>query len=524
MRLRALFVFGLAFFWPFVKAPFLMTFFGASAGVPDAVPFAFNGLALLCAAAAGMGGSRALARPAAARAVAVGAGTAASAALLVWTLARSAVWGGLLGWVALVLCAAAFAVLAGAWGAACVAGTRSGAVSSGRLAFDVGLSYLLSFACEVPHDAFAAAGALDAARACYAVFPVATALLWLACGRAMARGGEAVGAAGRGRGLVARVGQAASCDGIAAVLAGAPAEPAALRPVPGYAHANLLLCLVAVLALASGVLAGVYSDLPVGGSLLSVTFALPLVGCLWLALRRPVLCAAAWGMALVPVVMSAVFVIAYSRPLVEAGVNLLTAGRRTTWVLYWLLLVNVSCAAGGRDVLRRMGLQFVPLYALTRVSIDALRIAGVGSVLAEDARYALTVAVALVLVACSLAIVGLVVAEQYGAARSGAGAGGGTVFMDADGAGARQALDEGALDRELRHRACLALAGEVRLTERETDVLELVSMGYTVQRIAEERGVTQNTVRTHTKGLYRKLDLHSKQEIIDLVNDRIACV
>ena len=47
-------------------------------------------------------------------------------------------------------------------------------------------------------------------------------------------------------------------------------------------------------------------------------------------------------------------------------------------------------------------------------------------------------------------------------------------------------------------------------------------MGYTVARIAQERGVTENTVRTHTKGLYRKLDVHSKQEVIELVAARMA--
>lgn len=78
------------------------------------------------------------------------------------------------------------------------------------------------------------------------------------------------------------------------------------------------------------------------------------------------------------------------------------------------------------------------------------------------------------------------------------------------------------VEEDLRAAACTRVAGEFGLTERERDVLELVSMGYTVQRIAEERGVSQNTVRTHTKGLYRKLDIHSKQEAIELVNARMG--
>ena len=42
-------------------------------------------------------------------------------------------------------------------------------------------------------------------------------------------------------------------------------------------------------------------------------------------------------------------------------------------------------------------------------------------------------------------------------------------------------------------------------------------MGYTMQRIAELQYVSQNTVRTHVKRLYRKLGCHSKQEVIELV-------
>ena len=41
--------------------------------------------------------------------------------------------------------------------------------------------------------------------------------------------------------------------------------------------------------------------------------------------------------------------------------------------------------------------------------------------------------------------------------------------------------------------------------------------GNTVARIAEQLFISENTVRTHTKRIYTKLDVHKKQELIDLV-------
>lgn len=54
------------------------------------------------------------------------------------------------------------------------------------------------------------------------------------------------------------------------------------------------------------------------------------------------------------------------------------------------------------------------------------------------------------------------------------------------------------------------------LTERESEVMALLARGYTQKRIAEELGLSINSVQTYAKTLYRKLDIHSRQELIDL--------
>lgn len=59
------------------------------------------------------------------------------------------------------------------------------------------------------------------------------------------------------------------------------------------------------------------------------------------------------------------------------------------------------------------------------------------------------------------------------------------------------------------------------LTSREAEILALLFKGHSVPVIAADLGVTQNTVRFHCKNLYEKLGVHSKQELIALVERRM---
>lgn len=58
---------------------------------------------------------------------------------------------------------------------------------------------------------------------------------------------------------------------------------------------------------------------------------------------------------------------------------------------------------------------------------------------------------------------------------------------------------------------------EYRLSAREAEIMELVAKGHTVARIAEMLVISENTVRTHTKRIYTKLDVHKKQELVDVL-------
>lgn len=64
---------------------------------------------------------------------------------------------------------------------------------------------------------------------------------------------------------------------------------------------------------------------------------------------------------------------------------------------------------------------------------------------------------------------------------------------------------------------CSRLKRVGKLSGREVDVLMLVARGRSTPRIQEELGLSSNTVNTHIRHIYQKLDVHSRQELLDLV-------
>lgn len=72
--------------------------------------------------------------------------------------------------------------------------------------------------------------------------------------------------------------------------------------------------------------------------------------------------------------------------------------------------------------------------------------------------------------------------------------------------------------RDAFARTCEALARRYDLSAREREVMELVARGNSARWIAESLCISMSTVQTHSKSIYRKLGIHSKQELIQLVN------
>lgn len=66
---------------------------------------------------------------------------------------------------------------------------------------------------------------------------------------------------------------------------------------------------------------------------------------------------------------------------------------------------------------------------------------------------------------------------------------------------------------------CSAIAMQHSLSKREADVLLLLAQKKHAPEIAEELFVSVSTVKTHTNNIYKKLDVHSRKELHELIND-----
>ncbi len=67
---------------------------------------------------------------------------------------------------------------------------------------------------------------------------------------------------------------------------------------------------------------------------------------------------------------------------------------------------------------------------------------------------------------------------------------------------------------------CKQLTARYKLSARESEVFYYLAQGHTRASIAKKLFVSENTVREHVKSIYKKLLIHSKQQLIDLVDAR----
>ncbi|MEG0323493.1 MAG: helix-turn-helix transcriptional regulator, partial [Raoultibacter sp.] len=64
---------------------------------------------------------------------------------------------------------------------------------------------------------------------------------------------------------------------------------------------------------------------------------------------------------------------------------------------------------------------------------------------------------------------------------------------------------------------CLIIAQQCGLTTREREVLGLLAQGRTQVVIAKKLGISEGTAHTHIVHVYQKTNVHSQQELIDIV-------
>lgn len=73
------------------------------------------------------------------------------------------------------------------------------------------------------------------------------------------------------------------------------------------------------------------------------------------------------------------------------------------------------------------------------------------------------------------------------------------------------------VDADELQRRCETIGAQSGVSPSELPVMVQLAMGKTVAAASRELGLSENTIRSHSKSIYRKLDVHSKQELIDLV-------
>ena len=68
---------------------------------------------------------------------------------------------------------------------------------------------------------------------------------------------------------------------------------------------------------------------------------------------------------------------------------------------------------------------------------------------------------------------------------------------------------------------CDSLAARYGLSPRERDVLYLLARGRSIDYIAQDLSISFNTAKSHIRHIYVKADIHSRQELLDLMDSEI---
>ena len=110
------------------------------------------------------------------------------------------------------------------------------------------------------------------------------------------------------------------------------------------------------------------------------------------------------------------------------------------------------------------------------------------------------------------------VADRVAVSKSGAAQASrdGEAEWQADSSSEDKLNPDGSVRTPFRDR-CSALASSCGLTPRETEILILFAKGRSAARIQEDLVISRGTVTTHLQHIYRKTNVHSKQELLDLI-------
>lgn len=180
-----------------------------------------------------------------------------------------------------------------------------------------------------------------------------------------------------------------------------------------------------------------------------------------------------------------------------------TGGVKCAEIVTWVIAISLVSNRSGRyatcvfGVWRAAGCAGALLgYILSRWLTSAV---------ALDATTSLSLSLFILLTLVVVSFVGIVVFRGRG----------GSFRVNSDEEDFLEGLDQGCFSRDKRMQEISSSAG---LSQRESEVFKLLCSGRTAPFIAEKLVIAESTVNTHVKRIYRKLGIHSRQELIDLID------
>ncbi len=95
------------------------------------------------------------------------------------------------------------------------------------------------------------------------------------------------------------------------------------------------------------------------------------------------------------------------------------------------------------------------------------------------------------------------------------------LLTDRSGSGSADGATDGGKEDAFAARIA-TLVEQGGLTPREQDVLVALARGRSAQYVADTFVVSKETARTHIRHVYQKLEVHSREELMDLVESELG--
>ncbi|MCL2826762.1 MAG: LuxR C-terminal-related transcriptional regulator [Eggerthellaceae bacterium] len=155
------------------------------------------------------------------------------------------------------------------------------------------------------------------------------------------------------------------------------------------------------------------------------------------------------------------------------------------------------------DLSRRTGMHIVRIYTIGYLTFQMLQTVGsaVGYVVEGGPSLNIGVLVILSVVLAFFVIVLILLSNSHSSLQQ---------WLIAD-----ESQDEQGDDIPI---ACMAISREFQLSPREHEVLGLLARGRNASYVARTLFISLDTAKTHIKNIYRKLDIHNQQDLIDLID------